>query len=217
MSCDEIQIAFEQLEAGAPAALGRTEIDDHVTGCASCAAYVRVTRKVSESMANVLTMSPGLIDVGGMRERIRAERRRARRGLVFGPLAFGALLAALSLSGGQSAVGAIVQVAVATALFAAFIWWMQRRHQGELAAVEARGGEELLAGLRGVLTREIDQLRSSFWVLPGLAVLFNHEALLAGALPDLRGLLVAAGLLAMTGYAALRRRRLIRERALLER
>jgi len=215
MTCDDYQIAFEQQMAGASTAVTAAQVAEHVTGCASCAGYVTVSRKVSESVANTLTLSPALPDLEAMTAHIGRERRRTVRGLVLGPLIFGAGLLLARLADSSATAGLLVGTAISAVLFAAFVAYRVRRRLAQLAALERVTGGELVTGLRRDLTHEIGQLRSTRYVFPICLLALFLDDLLSLRVPDVFKLALAAAVLAMVPYLVRRHRRLVRERALL--
>lgn len=215
MTCDNYQIAFEQQMAGVSAAVADAQLAAHIAGCATCAAYVRVSREVSESVASTLTLSPAPLGLEAMTAHIERERRRTMRGFVVGPLIFAAGLTLARLADSSPTAGLFVGTAISAALFAAFVVYGGRRRLAQLAALERATGGELVAGLRRDLTREIRQLRPARYVLPICVVATYADLLLWPRMPDFFELAVAAGMLVLVPYLVLRHRRLVRERDLL--
>ncbi len=217
MTCDDYQIALDQLAAGASALVSAAEVDAHVASCAACAAYASLSRKVSQTMMNTLTISPPPLDLEAMRVRVRRFRRQVTRGLLLWPLLFGVGLMVLN----RFVVGwpgswsrEILSTALATAFAFALVAVQLRRHATRLTALEATGDAELLDGLRAELDRRIHNERQGWWVLPIVLVLFHWQ--FAGlAAPPVPILVYEVCLLALVPVGIVRYRRAKRERALL--
>jgi hypothetical protein len=217
MTCDDYQIAFGQLGAGASSGAPAAEVDAHLAACAACAAYASLSRKVNGSMMNTLSLSPPPLDLDAMRAHVTKFRRQASRTLMIWPVAFGAFfLVSLLLGPGRATVlGAVVGAAVGAGVSYAILALWTRRYIASLTALEAKSGNELVAGMRAELDRRVRTEREGWWVLPILLVLF-HWRFVGWALPT-QPYIVAFELcfLALFPLGIVRHRRAKRERALL--
>jgi hypothetical protein len=220
MTCDDYQIAFEQQLAGPPGPIAPAELEAHVAACASCAAYLTVSRKVSESMSTALSLSPAPLGLEAMRERIALEHRRARRGYWFAPLIAVAVMVLTNLEDLASlrtavavTIGALVGGAVGAAVWHA----VSRRRLANLAALERASGGQLVDGFRQEIERTIRDARFALWFVPAMTAvgLILDGNLLRGERPGLMWLVLIPLTLASLPISAVRLRRARRERATL--
>ena len=215
MTCDDYQIAFDQLAAGASTSVSAAEVDAHVAACAACTAYASLSRKLSVSLMNTLSMSPPPLDLDAMRVRIDRLRRRTRRWMALGPAFFFAWGVFIQVV--VHRVGA--DFAVISSLFGALLFYAvwaawTRRYTAAIAALEAKSGDDLVVGLRAELDRRVRSERDGWWVLPIVLALYHWK--FAGlAMPSLRILIVEIVLVSLVPLAIVRYRRAKRERALL--
>ena len=219
MTCDDYQIAFDQLHAGALRRRAQ-RTHAHVATCAACTAYVALSEKVSASMMTTLAQSPAPLDANAILGRVAELRRSMARSLAVFPLLIGlVMLGYFIVERGFSLRGVIaslVGVAVGAAACYGFLTLMLRRRLAGLKALESRSGDALVAGLRSGLDRRIRTERQAWWVLP-LVLVGLHLAQVGLAAPSLPFLVFEICYLAIPlPITIVRYRQLVRERALLD-
>jgi hypothetical protein len=222
MTCDDYQVAADQLAAGASATIAAAELDAHVATCAACTAYASMSRRMTDSMLNTIALSTPPLDLAAMRARIMRFRRQATRGLMIWPLAFGAAMFICQLtfpagarwagagSWKAAAFGSVIACALTTVVMALYI----RRHVAGLTALQARSGDDLVAGVRAELDRRIRNERQGWWFLPIVLALF-HWRFVGWALPSGALLVYELCFVPLFPLGIVRYRRAKRERALL--
>ena len=217
MTCDDYQIALDQRQAWVHSALSAAELDDHVAACAACTAYVSLSRKVAASMMNTISLAPPVLDVDAMRAHVTKFRRQARRALTLWPVVFGAamLLNRVVVDWPATWTQAVISAVISTAIAYALMAHRTRRHIAELRALEAKSGDEMLAGLRAELDRRVRNERQGWWVLPIVLVAF-HWQFVGWTWPSGALLMFELCYLALIPLGLVRYRRAKRERALLD-
>lgn len=217
MTCDDYQIAFDQLAAGATSPLSAAEVDAHVAVCATCTAYASLSRKVHERMMNTISISPPPVSLDAMRARIAHFRRQATRGVTIFPVVFGVLMMIMErfiLPSHPTWIASVVTAIVGAAVAWALLAFLTKRRIASLKALHTTSDDGLVAGFRAELDRRIRNEVQGWWVLPIVLAAF-HWRFVGWALPS--GPLLAFELcyLALFPLGIVRYRRVKRERALL--
>jgi hypothetical protein len=217
MTCDEYQIAFDQLAVGASSTVPAAEVDAHVTTCAACTAYVSLSRKVTARMTNTISASPPPLDIAAMRARVSTFRRRANLWLVIWPVSVFTsllLLTQVVVPGNTWGTHAVPTAALATVFGWALFAFHTRRQLSRLTAIEVASGDGLVARFRAELDRRVRTERQGWWVLPIVLVGF-HWRFVGWALPSGPLLVFELCYIALFPLGIVRYRRAKRERALL--
>jgi hypothetical protein len=215
MTCDEYQIAFDQLAAGATPSVTRDEVDAHIAGCAACSAYVAMSRKVTDSMMTTISASPPAPALDAMHKLLEMRRNTTRARFV-GPVLFGVMMLAINLFIDRTGtvLGAVISSLFSGALFYAAWGWLTNRHLTKLGKINTSSRDELVVGVRAELDRQLRNERQTWWLLPALLVLF-HWQFAGWARPSAAVLLVELLLIATVARSIVRYHRAKRERALL--
>jgi hypothetical protein len=214
MTCDDYQIAFEQLEAGASAPIGRAELDAHVAGCAECAPYVAVSRKASQTMSASTTLAPvppfELIADFVSHERHQLSLRGAGWASLFLVGMF-----TIDTLGGMPLDEAIAKsfTTLVVTVIGVVLW---RRHRlRTLGRIERQGSAQLLELMKRELDQRIRAAKTVRWLSPlllGMMYLLYAEP---GAL-ELHHVAYAVAMLAIAWiWTPIAGRRARRERELL--
>lgn len=217
MTCDDYQMAFDQLAAGATSPLSAGEVDAHVAACATCTAYASLSRKVHERMMNTISISPSPLALDVMRARIAHFRRQARRGVTIFPVAFGALTLIMQrfiVPSHPSWIAAVVTAVAGAAIAWAILAFLTRRRLASLTELHTTSDDGLVAGLRAELDRRIRNEVQGWWVLPIVLAAF-HWRFVGWALPSGPLLVFELCYLALFPLGIVRYRRAKRELALL--
>ena len=219
MTCDDVQIAFEQQTAGVVAALSTAELDAHVSTCAACTAYIALSKELSDS----LTMPTGdLPDVGAIASRAAGDARKLRRATIAIPLFVTAVLVALRLATvdvtPRALIGTLVGAAAGYAAGYIAFRWLLRRPIAELQGLDRAMPFDLIASWRRELDRRIRNERQAWWLGPTLLVAFHLIVAGIGVPPTpylVFELACLAALAVILPVTVRRYRRLRRERELL--
>ena len=209
MTCDDFQIAFEQLQAGAESAVSAAVVDAHINTCAACTAYVALSQKVSTAMSNTISLAPTPPTIEAMRGFV-AKMRKDTMVRLAAPLVLYAIAAIVHLLhyGTLPSKHQFVLMGLTSSL----IYVIFFKRIARLNALQNADDGEFVGAMRAELTRRI-RVSALLLVVATHAIFIAHVATYGLAMPTpMMSVFIVAAIIVLP-FNVIRLRRLIRERA----